>query len=152
MRNPELAGDWTVSAMNANLSAYLLGYAAAAVVMLGLDAIWLTLTANALYRPLIGDLMLDGFRLAPAAAFYVLYLCGILIFAIHPALGTGRWTTALVSGAALGVIAFGTYDLTNQATLKTWPVVLTLADMAWGCLITATSATAGYLAAATLAK
>jgi len=138
--------------MNANVSGYLLGYAGAAVVMLVLDAVWLTLTANALYRPLIGDIMLDGFRLAPAVAFYVLYLCGVVVFAVHPALATGRWTTALVSGAFLGLIAFGTYDLTNQATLKTWPTILTLTDMAWGCFITAMASTAGYFAASSIAR
>jgi uncharacterized membrane protein len=138
--------------MNASLSSYALGYVAAAVAMLALDAVWLTLTANALYRPMIGELMVDGFRLAPAAVFYVLYLCGVVFFAIHPALATGRWTTALLSGALLGLLAFGTYDLTNQATLKVWPTALTLADMGWGCFLTAVSATAGYFAASALAK
>jgi uncharacterized membrane protein len=138
--------------MNASLSSYAVGYVAAAVAMLALDAVWLTMTANALYRPMIGELMLDGFRLAPAAVFYVLYLCGVVFFAIHPALATGRWTTALLSGALLGLLAFGTYDLTNQATLKVWPLTLTLADMGWGCFLTAVSATAGYFAASALAK
>jgi uncharacterized membrane protein len=133
--------------MKANPKEYLIAYGAAAVAMLGLDSIWLTLTANTLYRPLIGDLMLDGFRPAPAVAFYALYLCGIVFFAIRPALATGRWTTALASGALFGLFAYGTYDLTNQATLKIWSTTVTLADMAWGSVLTSASAIAGYLAA-----
>jgi uncharacterized membrane protein len=134
--------------MSAHMKQYFVGYAVAALVMLGLDAVWLTLTANALYRPLIGDLMLDGFRPAPAIVFYVLYVCGIVVFAIRPGLAAGRWANALVQGALFGLFAYGTYDLTNQATLKIWSTTLTLADMAWGSFLTAVSATAGYLAAA----
>ena len=138
--------------MNAGVKANLTGYAAAALVMLGLDAIWLTLTADRLYRPLTGDMMLDGFRAAPAIAFYALYVCAIVIFAIRPALKTGRWTTALVNGALFGLFAYATYDLTNQATLKIWSTTITVADMAWGCVLTAVSATSGYLAASVLTR
>ena len=138
--------------MSANIKAYPIAYVAAAVVMLGLDSVWLTLTANSLYRPLIGELMLDGFRPAPAIAFYALYLAGIVVFAIRPAFTTGRWTTALVSGALFGLFAYGTYDLTNQATLKIWSTTITLADMAWGSVLSAIAAAAGYLAARPLMK
>jgi uncharacterized membrane protein len=138
--------------MSVALKAYSIGYVAAALAMLGLDSIWLTLTANSLYRPLIGELMLDGFRPAPAIAFYALYLCGVVVFAIRPAFAAGRWTIALVSGALFGLCAYGTYDLTNQATLKIWSTTVTLADMAWGSILTALSASAGYWAAARLTK
>jgi uncharacterized membrane protein len=138
--------------MSANMKAYPIAYVAAALVMIGLDSVWLTLTANSLYRPLIGELMLDGFRPAPAIAFYALYLAGIVAFAIRPAFATGRWTTALVSGALLGLFAYGTYDLTNQATLKIWSTTITLADMAWGSVLSAIAAAAGYLAARPLMK
>jgi uncharacterized membrane protein len=138
--------------MKTNAKANLIAYFVAAIVMLGLDAIWLNLTAARLYRPLIGDIMLDGFRVAPAIAFYALYLCAIVIFAIRPALATGRWTMALIYGALFGFFAYGTYDLTNQATLKIWSTTITLADMAWGSVLTAASATAGCLAAFRWAK
>jgi uncharacterized membrane protein len=136
--------------MRNSLRSGAIGYVAAALTMLSLDAVWLSVTANSLYRPLIGDLMFDGFRVAPAIAFYLLYLCAIVIFAIRPAFSTERWTTALGYGALFGLFAYGTYDLTNQATLRIWPTALTLADMTWGCALTAVSATAGYLAAAKL--
>lgn len=134
--------------MRADVKPYIAAYAAAAVVTLGLDAVWLTLTADRLYRPLIGELMREQFSLAPAIAFYALYLCGVVIFAVRPALSSGRWITASVLGALFGFFAYATYDLTNQATLKGWSTTITVADMAWGTLLTATCATAGYLAAA----
>src|ERR1700736_1157787 len=134
------------------MKANIIAYAAAAVAMLALDAIWLNLTANSLYRPLIGDLMLDGFRLLPAMAVYALYLCGVVVFAVRPAFATGRLTTALVQGALFGLFAYGTYDLTNQATLKIWPTAITVADMSWGCVLTALCAGAGYSAAARWTK
>ena len=132
--------------MKANLVAYL----AAALAMLGLDAIWLGTMASRLYRPLLGDIMLDGFRPAPALAFYLLYVLGVVIFAVQPAFATGRWTTALAYGAMFGFFAYATYDLTNHATLKAWSPTLTIVDMAWGTALSALAATAGFLAAARL--
>jgi uncharacterized membrane protein len=126
---------------------YFIAYVAAAVAMLGLDSIWLTLTADTIYRPILGDSMVVHFRLGPAVAFYAFYLCGVLFFAVRPALASGRLTTALVCGALLGVFAYGTYDLTNQATLKVWSAAISVPDMAWGAFLTAVVASAGYLAA-----
>ena len=134
------------------MKTYLIAYGAAALAMLCLDGVWLTLTANTLYRPLLGDIMLPGFRLAPAIVFYALYVAGIVILAVDPALATGRWTTALIYGALLGFFCYATYDLTNQATLKNWSIVVTIADMSWGTFLTACAATAAYLAASTLAR
>ena len=134
-----------------NIQAFLIAYVAAAATMLGLDAIWLTLTAHVLYLPVLGDEMLDGFRLGPALAFYALYVCGAVIFAVRPAFALRRWTRALVLGALFGLFAYGTYDLTNQATLKVWSTTITLADMAWGATLTAISSSVGYFAATKLA-
>ena len=125
----------------------LAAYAAAAVTMLGMDAVWLSLSADVLYRPLLGDIMLPGFRPVPAILFYVLYVVGIVIFAIEPALVAGHWSGAARKGGLLGFFCYATYDLTNQATLKTWPVTVTIVDMAWGTFLTACAATVGYLAA-----
>jgi uncharacterized membrane protein len=125
----------------------LIAYGAAALTMLGMDAVWLGVTANLLYRPLLGDIMLPGFRPVPAILFYLLYVLGIVIFAIKPALVTGEWFAAATGGALFGFFCYATYDLTNQATLKTWPVTVTVVDMGWGTFLTACAATAGYLAA-----
>jgi len=125
----------------------LIAYAAAALTMLGMDAVWLRMAADRLYRPLLGDMLLTGFRPAPAILFYLLYVVGIVIFAIRPALAGGGWSTAATNGALLGFFCYATYDLTNQATLKTWPVTVTIVDMGWGTFLTACVATVGYLAA-----
>ena len=130
----------------------LAAYAAAAVTMLVMDAVWLSVSADVIYRPLLGDILLPGFRPVPAILFYVLYVVGIVIFAIKPALMTGRWPTAAGKGALLGFFCYATYDLTNQATLKNWPVTVTIVDMGWGTFLTACTATVGYLAASRLGR
>ena len=130
----------------------LAAYAAAAATMLAMDAVWLSVAVDLLYRPLLGDILLPGFRPVPAILFYVLYVAGIVIFAIKPALVTGRWSTAAGKGAMLGFFCYATYDLTNQATLKTWPVTVTIVDMGWGTFLTACTATVGYLAASRLGR
>lgn len=117
-------------------SHYLTAYGIAAVVFLGLDAIWLGTMASRLYRPSIGHLMADGFSVAPAVIFYLLYLVGMMIFAIGPALEARRPMQALVMGALLGLFCYATYDLTNQATLKDWPWQVTVADLIWGTFVT----------------
>jgi len=85
--------------------------------------------------------------MAPAAAFYFLYVGGIVFIAVAPGLAADKWTVALTRGMALGLIAYATYDLTNQATLKQWSTTVTLADMAWGTVLTGVAASAGFFAA-----
>ena len=120
----------------------LIAYPLTAVVFLALDAVWLTTMADRLYRPALGHLMLDRFELAPAIAFYLVYVAGVVVFAVKPGLERRRWTTALGLGALLGFVAYATYDLTNQATLRDWPWRVTLADLCWGTLVTALAAAA----------
>jgi uncharacterized membrane protein len=117
---------------------------ATAISFLALDSIWLSFAASRLYRPKLGSLVLERFNVAPAAAFYLIYLVGILMFAVAPALATGRWTTALARGALLGLVAYATYDLTNQATLRGWSATVTIADLCWGSFVTATAALIGF--------
>lgn len=125
----------------------LVGFATVAVAFLALDAVWLTLTAETLYRRHLGAILLDGFRLMPAILFYVLYMIGIVAFALEPSRGGGV-VGAILRGALLGLVAYGTYDLTNQATMKVWSTTITLADLAWGTIATATAAAIGHLVTA----
>lgn len=127
--------------------AYLVSYVATGVVFLALDSLWLSRMAGALYRPKLGPLLAETVNLPPAVLFYALYIAGVVVFAVQPALASGRWTTALALGALFGLVAYGTYDLTNHATLRDWPVIVTVADMAWGTALTAIAATAGMLVA-----
>ena len=115
----------------------LAAYGLTAVVFLALDAVWLATMADRLYRPAIGHLMASQFALAPAALFYPLYIAGIVFFAMAPALAQGSARSAMGRGAALGLVAYAAYDLTNQATLRDWPWALTLVDLAWGAIATA---------------
>jgi uncharacterized membrane protein len=100
--------------------------------------------ASRLYRPAIGDLLAENFRLAPAVVFYLIYAAGLTFLAVRPAFQTGEWTTALLYGAVVGFMAYATYDLTNQATLKSWSTTLTVADLLWGTFVSAAAATIGY--------
>jgi len=131
---------------------FLISYVATGVVFLAIDAVWLGVVAKTLYRRELGSLLLDNYRLAPAAIFYLLYVLGVVVLAVLPAFTADRWTTALLNGALLGLVAYATYDLTNQATLRDWPSVITLVDLAWGTVLTAVSATAGYLVAAAVLR
>jgi uncharacterized membrane protein len=121
-------------------------YAATLVVFTGVDFVWLGRTGDSFYRPAMGGLAMDGFRLGPAIVFYLLYALGIVFFAVSPALAAQSWKMAAAYGLALGLVGYGVYDLTNQATLKNWPLSLTLVDMAWGCFLTGLAALAGYAA------
>ena len=123
---------------------YVVAYIATAVVFLGLDALWLSQIALRMYRDELGSLLLDKPNLAVAGAFYLLYVGGIVVLAISPALAEGNWWKALLFGAVLGLVAYGTYDITNLSTLKGWSAKLSMIDLAWGTVLTAVSATIGY--------
>ena len=118
----------------------LAAYIATALIFGALDAIWLTKVGPKLYRPEIGELLMDGWRPAPALIFYALYILGIQIFAVQPALAAGRWQVAAQYGALFGFFCYMTYDLTNQATMRVWSTKVTLMDIAWGTVATGIAA------------
>ncbi|MDZ7926740.1 MAG: DUF2177 family protein [Agrobacterium sp.] len=127
------------------MKTYLSAYFFTLIAFLVIDFIWLSTMASRLYRPAIGDLLAENFRLAPAIIFYLIYAAGLTFLAVRPALISGQWTTALLYGAAVGFMAYATYDLTNQATLKSWSTTLTIADLLWGTFVSAAAAIIGYL-------
>jgi len=124
---------------------YLVTWLSVAGAFLVIDAIWLGFVARDFYRRNLEALLAEPFRMHAAAAFYVLYTIGVMVFAVVPAVKTGSPWQAILLGAFFGLCAYGTYDLTNLATIKNWPVVVSLVDMAWGAFLTASSAFAGYL-------
>lgn len=109
-----------------------------------IDAIWLK-TMNPFYRGQIGELLADRPNLGYAVVFYLIYIAGIVFFALRPTLDGGSWLSAVGYGAALGAFAYATYDLTNAATLKTWPLQLIIVDILWGAALTALATLAGWL-------
>jgi uncharacterized membrane protein len=122
-------------------------YLAAGLAFAIIDAIWLTQIGPRLYRPALDAVLADRFNLPAAVAFYLIYIAGIIALAVLPAAREGAGLSkAALNGAMLGFVAYATYDLTNQATLKVWSLKITLADIAWGTFLTACAASAGYVA------
>jgi uncharacterized membrane protein len=147
---PHVAGHDVLGApvMAKSIAAYV----ATLVIFLAIDAVWLGIMGAALYKPTLGDILLPKFSAAPALAFYVLYILGVVIFAVAPAFASGRWTSALVHGALFGFFAYATYDLTNMATLRNWTLQLTLADLIWGTVLTGVAASLGYVVSSGLLR
>lgn len=113
-------------------------YLVSLIVFLAIDFVWLGIIAKHLYSEQIGFLMADKIRWSAAFVFYALYIVGLVFFAVMPAFKQGTWSTALLNGALFGLICYATYDLTNLATLKGWPVKIVIYDLTWGTFISAT--------------
>ena len=126
--------------------AWIVAWIVAAVVFGALDALWLGWAGKNFYRPHLGDLLAQSFRLVPALAFYVAYVSAMVWFAVRPGLSGGAGAAAL-NGALLGAICYATYDLTNQATLRHWSTTVTIADIAWGAFATAVAASVATMVA-----
>jgi uncharacterized membrane protein len=118
-----------------------ISYVAALVFFAVVDLTWLTLMSSRFYKPILGDIMAVEVNLPAAAVFYLFYPIGLMIFAISPALKSGDLKTAALMGALFGLFAYGTYDLTNHATLRNWSTSLTVTDMAWGAFVSGLTAT-----------
>lgn len=129
------------------MSARLAAWAAASAVTLGLDLLWLGVVARGFYRAELGHLMAERVSWPPAFLFYALYGAGAVYFAVEPALRAGGLRAAAVHGALLGLLAYGTYDLTNMAVLRGWGARIAALDVAWGVFLTAAVASAAFLAA-----
>ena len=125
---------------------FIAAYVAAAVVFLVMDIVWLSMVSEAIYRPEVGAMLADNFFLPAAVAFYLIYVAGMVVLAAQPGYPDESIATAAVTGAVLGLVAYGTYDLTNLATLKMWSLKVTVIDMAWGTFVTACSSAAACAA------
>ena len=118
---------------------FVVAYVVAAIAFGILDSLWLRWAGPNLYRPVIGEIMADNFRVAPAAAFYLIYLAGMVYFAIRPGIESGNIGTALLNGALLGALCYATFDLTSQAVFKVWSTQISVMDIAWGAFATGTT-------------
>jgi uncharacterized membrane protein len=117
------------------------------VLMMIMDGLWFTVSLNNLYKPGIGHLMGDKLNLPAALLFYVMYAACATYLVTLPALASGQLSQAVIRGAVLGLIAYGTYDLTSLAVLRAWPLNVTVADMIWGMVITGVTAGFGFFMA-----
>jgi uncharacterized membrane protein len=124
---------------------FLLHYAAVAGIFIAIDAVWLTVIASKFYKKQLGDKLKPKADLVPAVIFYLLYVAGIVVFALNPALGEESLACAAGYGGFLGLLMYATYDLTNQSTLKDWPVKVTIVDLIWGSFVTALTTVLAFL-------
>ena len=121
----------------------IVAYFATMIVFFSIDFVWLSSVAKSIYQSQIGPLLLDEFKAGVAVAFYSVYIIGILIFAVKPALDANNLMHALIYGALFGFFCYATYDFTNLATLKGYTTTVALVDLAWGTVLTGFSAFAG---------
>ena len=125
----------------------LKAYAATIVSFLIVDAVWIALFVRPYYESQVGALLRDRPNFVAALVFYVAYAGAVCVLAVRPALATGRARDALIHGAILGAVAYGTYTVTNYAVLKGWTIGLVVSDLAWGAFLTGVAAACGFLAA-----
>ena len=122
----------------------ILSYLLTTLVFFAIDMVWLGFIAKNLYRKYLGDFLSDAINWKAAIIFYLIFIVGIFIFAIMPAVEKNSIAKAIIYGAMFGFFTYATYDLTNLATLKNWPLQIVFIDMAWGALLTALVSTAGF--------
>ena len=110
-----------------------------------IDMVWLVLVAKKFYQDQIGFLMKPDINWPAAIIFYLLFIAGLILFVISPALAKNSWLHALLYGAFFGLITYATYDLTNLATLKDWPILVTVVDLIWGTVLAASVSVITFL-------
>lgn len=111
---------------------YIKMYLITLIVFLGIDLIWLGLIAKNLYSQQLGFIMKENVNWIAAVIFYLIFIVGIVFFVVNPAIIKDNWKYALFAGMLFGFITYATYDLTNLATLKNWPLKITIIDLIWG--------------------
>jgi len=121
-----------------------LSYLLTTLVFFAIDLLWLGMIAKNLYRQYLGSFLSDQVNWTAAIIFYLLFIIGIFVFAILPAVEKQSILKAIVLGALFGFFTYATYDLTNLATLKNWPLTIVFIDIAWGAMLTALVSAAGY--------
>jgi uncharacterized membrane protein len=122
-------------------------YCIALPVFFAIDMLWLGFIAKSFYAKHIGYLMKPDINWTAAILFYLLFIVGLVIFVISPAIEKSSWVLALLYGALFGLISYATYDLTNLATLKDWPLLVTVVDLAWGAVLAASISIVTYFIA-----
>ena len=128
-----------------NIIFYLKLYALTVPVFFAVDIVWLGLVAKKFYQNNLGFILSPDVNWSAAIAFYLLYICGILIFAVVPALEKESLGKALLWGCLYGFFTYATYDLTNMATIKNWPLKVVVVDVLWGTFLCSTVASIGFM-------
>jgi uncharacterized membrane protein len=116
---------------------YLVLYGLSLVIVGLLDFLWLGFLAKSFYAENLASLLAPDVKIFPAAVFYLVYPIGLVIFAMSPSVEAGDWARAALMGGLFGFFAYMTYDMTNWATLKGFPPIVALVDLAWGTSLSA---------------
>ena len=125
-------------------------YSIALPVFFAIDMFWLGVVSKDFYRAQIGPLMKSDMNWTAAIIFYLIFIAGLVVFVISPAMERGSWTHALIFGALFGLVCYATYDLTNLAVAKDWPLLVTIVDLAWGAVLAASVSVVTYFIGAKL--
>jgi uncharacterized membrane protein len=127
------------------MKSLLITYLVALAVLALLDALWLGVVSRDFYKARLGQLLLDRPLWSIAIAFYLIHAVGIAVFAVPPAVAAGTWAAALLYGGLFGFCVYAAYDITNLATLRGWPMAVSLVDLAWGAVVTAAATLVTFL-------
>lgn len=127
-----------------SIKSILINYLLTTVVFLIIDLAWLGFIAKDLYQKYLGDFMAEKVNWTAAIIFYLIYIVGISVFAIYPAVNMNSALNAALMGGLFGFFAYATYDLTNLATLKGWPLPIVFIDIAWGVVLTSMVSLSGF--------
>lgn len=119
-------------------------YVLTLVIFLAIDSIWLIFIAKNMYESQIGWLMSKSPNLIAALIFYLIFVFGLVYFALWPAVNNGNWSLLILNAAIFGLMTYATYDLTSLAVVKNWPVVMSIIDIAWGIFISVVTAIIVY--------
>jgi uncharacterized membrane protein len=127
-----------------NVGGVIVSYILTALVFFAIDLAWLGLVARNMYNRYIGHLMSSQVNWVAAVVFYLAFVVGILVFAVYPSVDKDSLLRAILLGALFGFFTYSTYDLTNLATLKDWPLSITIIDIAWGMVLTCAVSAVGF--------
>jgi uncharacterized membrane protein len=127
------------------MKSLLIAYLVALAVLALLDALWLGVVSRDFYKARLGQLLLDRPLWSIAIAFYLIHAVGIAVFAVPPAVAAGTWPAAVLYGGLFGFCVYAAYDITNLATLRGWPMAVSLVDLAWGAVVTAAATLVAFL-------
>ncbi len=122
-------------------------YGIALSVFFAIDMVWLGLVAKNFYREQIGKLMKPDVNWGAAIIFYLIFIAGLVVFVIAPAMEKSSWKHVVLLGALFGLVCYATYDLTNLALTKDWPLLVTIVDLIWGAVLSASVSVATYVIA-----
>jgi uncharacterized membrane protein len=125
----------------------IITYAIATIAFFAIDMVWLGLIAKNFYRSKLSHVLSPDVVWPAAIIFYLIYIAGIVYFAINPALKDASWQDALLKGALLGGLCYATYDLTNMATIAKWPIEIVVVDIIWGVVLTGSVSLITFLVA-----